>query len=173
MARPMRVIGLDPGSRITGFGVIEIDGTAFHHIESGNVRLKDDVLALRLHVIFNRLSEVIERTRPEVMAVEKVFMARNAQSALTLGQARGAAIVVAAHHGLGVEEYSALQVKQAVVGHGKAAKQQVQHMVRILLGLKQPPAMDAADALACAICHANHAHGAARLQSGIRIGLVP
>lgn len=168
----MRVIGLDPGSRVTGFGVIETDGTTFRHIESGNVRLLDKALAQRLHVIFDRLSQVIERTRPEVMAVEKVFMARNAQSALTLGQARGAAIVVAVHYGLDVEEYSALQVKQAVVGRGRAAKQQVQHMVRILLGLRQSPAVDTADALACAICHANNAYGSKRLRSGMQIGLV-
>lgn len=168
----MRVIGLDPGSRITGFGVIETDGMTFRHIESGNVRLKDTLLAPRLHVIFCRLSEVIQRTQPEVMAVEKVFMARNAKSALILGQARGAAIVVAAHHGLNVEEYSALQVKQAVVGHGKAAKQQVQHMVRVLLGLPQPPAADTADALACAICHANNAFGARRLKSTVQVGMV-
>lgn len=168
----MRVIGLDPGSRVTGFGVIETDGTTFRHIESGNVRLVDAALAPRLHVIFDRLSQVIERTQPEVMAVEKVFMSRNAQSALTLGHARGAAIVVAVHHGLEVEEYSALQVKQAVVGRGKAAKQQVQHMVRVLLGLPNSPATDTADALACAICHVNKAYGAKRLRTGIQIGLV-
>ena len=167
----MRVMGLDPGSRVTGFGVIEIDGRAFSHIESGNVRLNGHTLAQRLHAIFDRLSAVIVRTQPEVMVVERVFMAHNAKSALTLGQARGAAIVVAAHHGLEVEEYTALQVKQAVVGHGKAAKQQVQHMVRVLLGLRQAPAVDTADALACAICHANHAYGAARRKSGIGVGL--
>ena len=168
----MRVIGLDPGSRVTGFGVIETDGTSFRHIESGNVRLSESALPQRLHVIFDQLSQVIERTHPEVMAVEKVFMARNAQSALTLGQARGAAIVVAVHHGLDVEEYSALQVKQAVVGKGKAAKQQVQHMVRVLLGLNRSPAIDTADALACAICHANNAYGKKRLVSATQVGMV-
>ena len=168
----VRVIGLDPGSRVTGYGVIQTDGTAFRHVESGNIRLRDSALPLRLHDIFESLSQIIERTNPEVMAVEKVFMARNAQSALTLGQARGAAIVVAVQYGLDVEEYSALQVKQAVVGHGKAAKQQVQHMVRVLLGLHRSPAMDAADALACAICHANTAYGTKRFKSGIRYGLV-
>lgn len=168
----MRVIGLDPGSRVTGFGVIETDGTSFRHIESGNVRLSDLDLAERLHEIFERLSQVIEQTQPEVMAIEKVFMSRNAQSALTLGQARGAAIVAAVNHGLDIQEYSALQVKQAVVGRGRAAKQQVQHMVRILLGLQQPPPLDTADALACAICHLNTTQGSARIKSGIAAGMV-
>ena len=159
----MRVIGLDPGSRVTGFGVIESDGAAFLHIESGNVRLPDTDLAERLRIIFEQLTGIIERTRPQVMAIEKVFMARNAQSALTLGQARGAALVAAANSGIEVVEYSALQVKQATVGRGKAAKQQVQHMVRVLLGLQKKPAADTADALACAICHINTAQGLARL----------
>lgn len=168
----MRVIGLDPGSRVTGFGVIETKGSSFRHIESGNVRLPDLALPERLREIFDRLSQVIERTQPEVMAVEKVFMARNAQSALTLGQARGVAIVAAANHGLEIREYSALQVKQALVGRGRAAKQQVQHMVRILLELQQPPPMDTADALACAICHLNTTQGAARIRAGISAGMV-
>ena len=168
----MRVIGLDPGSRVTGFGVIESDGTAFHHIESGNMRLPDTDLADRLRIIFEQLSGVIERTRPQVMAIEKVFMARNAQSALILGQARGAALVAAANSGVEVVEYSALQVKQATVGRGKAAKQQVQHMVRVLLALQKRPPADTADALACAICHINTAQGMARISSGISIGAV-
>lgn len=159
----MRVIGLDPGSRVTGFGVIESDGAALRHIESGNVRLPDTDLADRLRIIFEQLTGIIERTRPQVMAIEKVFMARNAQSALTLGQARGAALVAAATSGIEVAEYSALQVKQATVGRGKAAKQQVQHMVRVLLELQKKPAADTADALACAICHINTAQGLARL----------
>lgn len=166
----MRVIGLDPGSRVTGFGVIEKQGTAFRHIESGNVRLPDRDLAERLRIIFERLSEVIQGTRPDVMAVEKVFLARNPQSALVLGQARGVALVAAANHGLEVVEYSALQVKQATVGRGKADKRQVQHMVRILLGLDRPPPLDTADALACAICHLNTAQGVARLSAGISAG---
>ena len=168
----MRVIGLDPGSRVTGFGVIETDGTSFRHIESGNVRLSDLDLAERLHEIFEKVSQVIERTQPKVMSIERVFMARNAQSALTLGQARGAAIVAAVNHGLDIQEYSALQVKQAVVGRGRAAKQQVQHMVRILLGLQQTPPLDTADALACAICHLNTTQGSARIKSGIAAGMV-
>lgn len=166
----MRVIGLDPGSRVTGFGVIEINGDAFHHIESGNIRLPDWTLAERLRLIFERLSEVVQRVQPEVMAVEKVFMARNVQSALTLGHARGVALLVAANNGMEIVEYSALQVKQATVGKGKAAKQQVQHMVRVLLGLQQPPPLDTADALACAICHLNTTKGVARLGARVSAG---
>jgi len=168
----MRVIGLDPGSRVTGFGVIELDGAAFRHIESGNVRLPDTELADRLRIIFQQLTGIIERTRPRVMAVEKVFMARNAQSALTLGQARGAALVAAAINGVEVVEYSALQVKQATVGRGKAAKQQVQHMVRVLLALPKAPPVDTADALACAICHLNTAQGMARLKTGLAARII-
>lgn len=167
----MRVIGLDPGSRVTGFGVIEMDGNAFRHIESGNLRLPATDLSERLGIIFDRLTDIIQRTEPGVMAVEKVFMARNAQSALTLGQARGAALVAAAHQGVEVVEYSALQVKQATVGRGKAAKQQVQHMVRVLLGLPALPAADTADALACAICHCNTAQGTSRLRAGMVAGM--
>lgn len=167
----MRVLGLDPGSRVTGFGVIEMEGNAFRHIESGNLRLPDAELCERLRIIFERLTAIIERTRPNVMAVEKVFMARNPQSALTLGQARGAALVAAANLGIEVVEYSALQVKQATVGRGKAAKQQVQHMVRVLLGLQKLPPSDTADALACAICHCNTAQGAKRLQAGLVMGV--
>lgn len=166
----MRVIGLDPGSRITGFGVIETRGTSFRHIDSGHFRLPERELAYRLRIIFESLSQVIERTRPEIMAVEKVFMANNAQSALILGQARGAALVAAANHGLEIVEYSPLEVKQATVGRGRADKQQVQHMVRVLLGLTQPPPQDTADALACAICHINTALGTMRLNSGLSAG---
>jgi crossover junction endodeoxyribonuclease RuvC len=165
----VRVIGLDPGSRITGFGVIELDGGTFRHIESGNLRLPDSELPERLRIIFQELNEIIERTRPRVMAVERVFMARNAQSALTLGQARGAALVAAANRGVEVVEYSALQVKRATVGQGRAAKQQVQHMVRVLLALPVMPAADAADALACAICHCHTSQGASRLRSGLAV----
>lgn len=168
----MRVIGLDPGSRVTGFGVIENHKGGFQHIESGNIRLPDYSLPERLRIIFEGLSEVVERSQPQVMAVEKVFMARNAQSAIILGQARGVAIVVAANHGLEVVEYSALQVKQALVGQGKAGKQQVQHMVRVLLGLRKAPALDTADALACAICHLNTAQGTARLRRAANVRLV-
>jgi crossover junction endodeoxyribonuclease RuvC len=163
----MRVLGIDPGSRITGFGIVEAEAGALRHVDSGQIRLSDYELAQRLRIIYRRLEAVIVEHRPQVMAVEKVFLARNPQSALVLGQARGAAIVAGAIHDLEVAEYTALQVKQSVVGKGKAAKQQVQHMVRVLLGLRGEPPTDCADALACAICHLNHSHGRARWLQGL------
>ena len=163
----MRVLGIDPGSQITGFGVIDVDGPEFIHVHSGTIRLTAAPLSDRLGRIHNELSEIIAATQPLVMAVEKVFMARNAQSALVLGQARGAAIVAGVDAGLEIAEYTALQIKQAVVGRGNAAKQQVQHMVRALVGLQEPITSDRADALACAICHANTARGRQRLLAGV------
>ncbi len=163
----MRVLGIDPGSQITGFGVIDVDGPEFIHVHSGTIHLSAAPLSDRLGRIHNELSEIIADTQPLVMAVEKVFMARNAQSALVLGQARGAAIVAGVGAGLEIAEYTALQIKQAVVGRGNAAKQQVQHMVRALVGLQEPITSDRADALACAICHANTARGRQRLLAGV------
>ena len=163
----MRVLGIDPGSRVTGFGVVEAEAGELRHIESGQINLSNHELARRLCMIYQRLEEVIREHGPQIMAIEKVFLARNPQSALVLGQARGAAIVAGAANDLEVVEYSALQVKQSVVGRGKAAKQQVQHMVRVLLGLRGEPTPDCADALACAICHLNHSHGRDRLQRGL------
>ena len=160
----MRVLGIDPGSRITGFGVVEAADGTLRHIESGGIQLPDRPLGERLQIIYHQLAELIRRTRPQLMAVEQVFIARNARSALVLGHARGAAILAGTNNRLEVVEYSALQVKQAVVGRGRAAKQQVQHMVRVLLGLQTEPAEDIADALACAICHLNHAQGRNRIR---------
>ncbi len=162
----MRVLGVDPGSRVTGFGVVESAGGAVRHVASGAIRVPALPLAERLEHIYARLSAVIDDTAPDLMAVEQVFIARNVQSALVLGHARGAAVVAGASRGLPVVEYTALQVKQAVVGRGKAAKQQVQHMVRVLLGLRETPATDTADALACAICHLHTASGRERRQRG-------
>lgn len=159
----MRVLGIDPGSRITGFGVVEAGRDGLRCVDSGAIRLGSGPLSDRLHQIYQRLAAVIAATGPDCMAVEKVFLASNPQSALVLGQARGAAMVLGANRGLDVVEYSALQIKQAVVGKGKAAKPQVQHMVRVLLGLRQTPGADSADALACAICHINHHTGALQI----------
>lgn len=163
----MRVLGIDPGSRVTGFGVIEIDGPEYRHVHSGTIQLPASDLGQRLGQIHRQLRVIIAETQPEVMAVEKVFLARNAKSALVLGHARGAAIVAGVDAGLEIVEYTALQIKQAVVGRGKAAKQQVEHMVRVLVGLRDPLSADRADALACAICHANTARGRQRLAAGI------
>lgn len=151
----LRILGIDPGLRVTGFGVIEQTGSKLHYVTSGCVRSGDGDLAARLKAILEGLAEVIGAQRPQEVAVEKVFVNINPQSTLLLGQARGAAICAAVIAGLPVAEYTALQVKQAVVGKGHAKKEQVQHMVKRLLALPGDPSPDAADALACAICHAH------------------
>lgn len=163
----LRVLGIDPGSRVTGFGVVDSAAGGLRCVASGAIRLPDCALDQRLRIIYTQLAQVIQAQAPDIMAVEKVFMARNAQSALVLGQARGAAVVVGANHGVEIVEYSALQIKQAVVGKGKAAKQQVQHMMRVLLGLRETPAEDIADALACAVCHINTIESLSRMQGRI------
>jgi crossover junction endodeoxyribonuclease RuvC len=152
----MRVLGVDPGSRITGYGVIDKEGNRLIHVDNGAIFTdshKD--FPSRLQRIHQGLTEVIERYRPDAMAVENIFFATNVQSALKLGQARGAAIVAGVNAGLPVFEYSALQVKQAVVGHGRADKQQVQKMLKALLNLPEVAQEDASDALAAAVCHAH------------------
>ena len=165
-----RILGIDPGLRSTGFAVISVTGNALTYVTCGCIKSGEGALPARLNVILRDLSEVIERHRPTEVAVEKVFVNVNPQSTLLLGQARGAAISIAVLSGLPVSEYTALQVKQAVVGHGKAAKEQVQDMVRRLLKLPGTPSPDAADALACAIAHAHGAMGlAGNRTSGQRI----
>jgi len=157
-----RVLGIDPGLRSTGFGVISVAGNALAYVTCGCIRTGDSDLPLRLGVILHDLAEVIARYEPTEVAIEKVFVNVNPHSTLLLGQARGAAISAAVLAALPVNEYTALQVKQAVVGHGKAAKEQVQDMVRRLLKLQRQPSPDAADALACAIAHAHSALSLAR-----------
>jgi crossover junction endodeoxyribonuclease RuvC len=152
-----RILGIDPGSRITGFGVIDSDGMRSVHIEHGALKLQGEALPPRLGEIYARVSALIEQHRPEVMAIEQVFMAKNAASALKLGQARGAAICAAIQHGLEVAEYTPTRVKQSVVGTGRADKSQVQHMVKMILNLTGALQADAADALAVALSHA-HTH---------------
>jgi crossover junction endodeoxyribonuclease RuvC len=152
----MIILGIDPGSRITGYGVIRKEGNRLIHIDNGAVFTNSAAdFPGRLKQIFIGLSEIIATYSPQAVAVEDMFFANNVQSALKLGQARGAAIVAGVNAGLPVFEYTALQVKQAVVGHGKAAKEQVQQMVKILLSLPETAQADASDALAVAICHAN------------------
>lgn len=153
----MRILGIDPGLRVTGFGVIDKSGQRLAYVASGRVKSERGELAERLGTLLAGLAEVIAAHRPQQVVVEKVFVNVNPQSTLALGQARGAAICAAVLAGLPVAEYTALQVKQAVVGNGQAKKAQVQHMVKRLLELAGDPSPDAADALACAICHA---HGA-------------
>jgi crossover junction endodeoxyribonuclease RuvC len=151
----VRILGIDPGLRITGFGIIEKSGNRLSYVTSGCVKSGVGELSLRLRSILEGLAEVIAANRPQEVAIEKVFVNVNPQSTLALGQARGTAICAAVIAGLPVAEYTALQVKQSVVGKGHAQKEQVQHMVRRLLALPGTPSPDAADALACAICHAH------------------
>ena len=154
-----RILGIDPGLRMTGFGVVQFAGGRLVCVTCGCIRTGDGDLPERLGVILRDLATVIAQHRPTEVAVEKVFVNVNPQSTLLLGQARGAAISAAVLANLPVTEYTALQVKQAVVGHGKAAKEQVQEMVRRLLDLRAVVSPDAADALACAIAHAHAAQG--------------
>ncbi|MGB4468773.1 MAG: crossover junction endodeoxyribonuclease RuvC [Azovibrio sp.] len=155
-----RILGIDPGLRVTGFGVIEQQGSQLSYVASGCIRSNDkETLPQRIHTLFRGISEVVATYRPDGAAVEIIFVNVNPQSTLLLGQARGAALSALVHGGLPVSEYTALQIKQAVVGQGKAAKEQVQNMVVRLLNLAGTPAADAADALACAICHAHGGQG--------------
>ena len=158
----VRIIGIDPGLNRTGYGVIEVGGGALRHVAAGVIRVPAGALPERLACILLQLEQIIRATQPSEAVVEKVFVNVNAQSTLLLGQARGAALCAAVSAGLKVHEYTALQVKQAVVGYGKADKVQVQKMVQRLLALQRAPALDAADALACSICHA---HSSARPHS--------
>lgn len=161
----MRILGVDPGLRRTGFGVIEVQGSNLIYVASGTIVVPpSQPLASRLKVILDNLREIVHDTRPDQAALEKVFLNANPASTLLLGQARGAALCALADSGLEVQEYTALQIKKAVTGTGRAAKEQIQAMVRHLLQLDGEPAPDAADALACAICHAHCAPLAARLQ---------
>lgn len=152
----MRILGIDPGLRRTGFGVIDVQGVELVYIASGTIVVPSEAsLATRLKTILDHVREVAADTRPDVAAMEKVFLNTNPTSTLLLGQARGAALCGLADSGLEVHEYTALQIKKSVVGTGRAAKEQVQHMVQRLLSLNALPGPDPADALACAICHAH------------------
>lgn len=155
----LRILGVDPGLRCTGFGVIELSqrGNDPEYVASGTITTPSTAaLAARIKVLHTGLKSVIELHRPQVMAIEIVFVNVNPQATLLLGQARGALLAAAVMHDLEVHEYTALQVKQAVVGHGHASKEQVQAMVMRLLKLTEVPRTDPADALACAL---RHAHG--------------
>ena len=158
------ILGIDPGLRSTGFGLIEQSGSKLAYVASGCIKTDDSgTLPERLLTIAEDVQSIITQHKPDDVVVEKVFVNVNPQSTLLLGQARGAAITAAVLAGVSVHEYTALQVKQAVVGHGKAAKEQVCHMVERLLALDASPSSDAADALACAICHAHGSSGLAAM----------
>ena len=166
----IRILGIDPGLRVTGFGIIDKQGQHLQYIGSGCIKTPVGELPERLKSILNSLTEVIAQYQPQQVAVEKVFVNVNPQSTLLLGQARGAAICAAVLANLPVGEYTALQVKQAVVGNGHADKEQVQAMVVRLLKLSGTPNADAADALACAICHAHGGLGLGALATkGFRV----
>ena len=150
-----RVLGIDPGSRSTGYGLVEERKTGPRYVASGCVYTSGEMFAERLATIYRGVAQVIAEHAPSEFAIEEVFVARNPASALKLGQARGVAIAAAVSAGLAVREYASRTVKLAVVGSGRASKAQVQYMVRALLGLGELPSADAADALAVAICHVN------------------
>lgn len=153
-----RILGIDPGFRVTGYGIIDTDGQQSQHVANGTIATDSKAdAARRLEVIFREVAALVEAYNPDELAVEKVFVAKNADSALKLGQARSAAICASFDRGLPVFEYAAREVKQAIVGRGGAAKDQVQHMVRVLLtlGADEKLPMDASDALGIALCHAH------------------
>lgn len=161
----MRILGVDPGLRRTGFGIVEKRGSQLHYVASGTIVVPTQLpLANRLQVILDNLREVARDTQANEAAIEKVFLNANPASTLLLGQARGAALCALADSGLPVHEYTALQIKKSVVGTGRASKAQIQTMVRHLLSLNGEPTPDAADALACAICHLHCAPLTRRLQ---------
>lgn len=150
-----RILGIDPGSRITGYGIIDFDGRQSRHVASGCIRAGDGPFPERLKIIYDGIADVVAEHMPELIAVEQVFVSRSVSSALKLGQARGAALAAALAHSLPVSEFAPTVVKKAVTGRGQADKVQVQHMVRVLVGLDRAPQADAADALAVAICCAH------------------
>jgi crossover junction endodeoxyribonuclease RuvC len=153
-AGTIRVLGIDPGSQCTGFGVVDVTGPRLTYVASGVIRTSQGEFAVRLCEIFRCVQTVVAQYRPQEIAIEKVFVNRNPDSALKLGQARGAAICGTADANADVFEYATRQIKQAVVGTGSAEKAQVQLMMKSILKLDGPMAADAADALATAVCHA-------------------
>lgn len=163
------ILGIDPGSRKTGYGVVQIDQGKPVYLSSGIIRLPvDEPLGPRLGVLFASLLEIIDQYQPEQLAIEQVFMARSADAALKLGHARGAAMAACVFRGMATFEYAARQIKQAVVGTGAAHKEQVQHMVKTLLRLPGTPKEDAADALAAALCHFHSRQAELRMTAGSR-----
>ena len=165
-AQPVRILGIDPGSRITGYGLVEATGADVRFLDCGLIQAGGDDFAARLKRIFDGIGKIVAEHAPTELAIEKVFVHRNATSALKLGQARGAALLAAATRELAVFEYSPNEIKQAVTGRGHAGKEQIQHMIRVLLQLKEAPAADAADALAVAVCHA-HVSQTKRRMAGV------
>lgn len=163
------VLGIDPGSRKTGYGIVTLIGSEVNYLGSGCIHLANDPLYKRLQTIFNAVSSIIDQYKPTVMAIEETFLAKNVQSTIKLSEARAAAMLAGSNSNLEVYEYTPLQIKQAVVGYGAAQKEQVQFMVKNILRLNGTPQVDASDALACAICHA-YTFRVTRLMPGVAIG---
>lgn len=153
------ILGIDPGSRITGYGIIKEECRKIRYIDSGCIRTSEGELSARLLQIYDGICQLMDDYLPDEVAIEEVFMHQNPGSALKLGHARGAAMVAAASHRVKVSEYAAREVKQSLVGYGAASKEQVKHMVMSLLLLTRSPQSDAADALAIAICHSHMRNG--------------
>ncbi len=172
MSEWTRILGIDPGSRVTGYGLVDSDGATTRYVASGCIRTEGDELPPRLQMIFEGVRALVLEYRPGEVAIEKVFVHRNADSALKLGQARSAAICATFADRVGVHEYAARAVKQAVVGQGGADKSQVQHMVRALLRITSALAPDEADALAVALCHAHTSPLKSRLLTATRLRVV-
>ncbi len=163
------ILGIDPGSRVTGYGLINVVGNRQEYVDSGCIKTTDKAtLPERLDVIFSSVTQLINQHVPDEVAIERIFMSRSAESALKLGHARGVAMVAAVNQGLPIFEYEARKVKQAIVGSGDGTKDQIQHMVMTLLQLPGKPQSDAADALAIAICHINTSHNLARMAGAKR-----
>jgi len=158
MPEKTRIIGIDPGSRCTGYGVIDSDGFRYEYITSGFIKVTGEELPERLGMIFTEVSAIVEKWQPQTMGIEKVFVSKNVDSALKLGQARAAAICAGVNAKLDVGEYTPRAIKKAVVGNGSADKEQIQQMMKLLLKLDFVPQSDEADGLAIAVCHANHMH---------------
>ena len=164
----MIILGIDPGSQITGFGVIAVEANKPRHLHSGCIRVQG-ALTQRLFAIHQQLQQIMETYQPDQAAIEQIFMAKYAQAAMMLGHARGVAVVAVATYDIPLSEYAPRRVKQAVVGYGAAEKTQVQRMIGALLSLSELPAPDAADALAIALCHAYTTATAARLQQAVEV----
>lgn len=169
MTDAKRILGIDPGSRLTGFGVLDFQADTPSYVTSGTVKSVDGGFADRLRQIFETIGEIVGEYRPDVVAIESVFMHKNAGSALKLGHARAAALCATFDHNVEVFEYAPREIKLAVVGTGAATKEQVQHMIVSILQLDGTPAPDAADALAAALCHGNQRRMHAQLGTGKRI----
>ena len=173
MNQKKRILGIDPGSRQTGFGVLDLDGNRATYVASGTVKSLDGDFPSRLRQIFESVANIVAEYRPDVVAVESVFMHKNASSALKLGQARSAALCATFAGNIEVHEYAPREIKLAIVGTGSATKEQVQHMVVSLLSLDAVPAADAADALAAALCHGHQLKMQQRLVAGKQLVSLP